>query len=63
MTTIRVEVRNEILGNSVFWQGPAERIEEIRNLVAKQQARLVAKDGQARASGMWVVSLATEETP
>lgn len=56
---IRVEVKNAILGDSVFWEGPVEKIEEIRNLVALQQARLVAKDGRSRVIGMWVVSLIT----
>jgi len=53
---IRVEVKNEILGDSVFWEGPAEKIEEIRNYPARDIARKVAQDGKPRKDGMWVVS-------
>jgi hypothetical protein len=53
---LRVEVKNAILGDSVFWEGPSERLEDIRNIPARDLARLVAKDGQTRKSGMWVVS-------
>jgi len=52
---LRVEVKNEILGDSVFWEGPAERLEEIRNYPARDLAREVAKDGKPRRSGMWNV--------
>lgn len=53
---VRVEVKNKILGDSVFWEGEAERVGEIRNIPARETAKLVAKDGQARTSGMWHVS-------
>jgi len=53
---IRVEIKNEILGDSLFWEGDESKIEEIRNLPAKMTARKVAKDGKTRISGMWVVS-------
>ena len=52
---IRVEVKNEILGDSLF-EGDESKIEEIRNLPAKMTARKVVKDGKTRISGMWVVS-------
>lgn len=55
---IIVEVKNEILGDSVFWRGPAENIEEIRNIPARETAKAVAKDGQKRVLGMWHVSAA-----
>lgn len=57
---IRVEVKNKILGDSVFWEGEAERVGEIRNIPARETAKLVAKDGQARTSGMWHVSALTD---
>lgn len=53
---ILVEVKNEILGDSVFWRGPAEKVSEIRNIPARQTAEAVAKDGQKRVCGMWHVS-------
>lgn len=53
---ILVEVKNEILGDSVFWRGPSERISEIRNIPARETARAVARDGQKRICWMWHVS-------
>lgn len=55
---ILVEVKNEILGDSIFWQGPPERIAEIRNIPARETAKLVALDGEKRVCGMWHVSVA-----
>lgn len=52
---IVVEVKNQILGDSEFWRGPVTRIDDIRNIPARETARLVAKDGKARANGMWHV--------
>lgn len=53
--TIIVDVKNEILGNSEFWRGDESRISEIRNIPARELARLVVADGQPRVSGMWHV--------
>ena len=53
---IRVEVINELLGNSVFWEGDSSKISEIRNIPAKMLAEKVVKDGKKRTSGMWHVS-------
>ena len=58
---IRVEVKNEILGDSLFWEGDESKIEEIRNLPAKMTALKVAKDGKTRILGMWVVSEVKDE--
>lgn len=57
---ILVEVKNEILGDSVFWRGPADEISEIRNIPARETARAVARDGRKRICGMWHVSVVTE---
>lgn len=54
---IKVEVKNEILGNSTFWKGPKEDINKIRNNVARMLAQKVIKDGKPRNSGMWFVSV------
>lgn len=54
---LRVEVKNEILGNSIFWEGDSTNIEQIRNIPAKQTAKQVAKDGKNRICGMWYVSI------
>jgi len=53
---IKVEVKNEILGDDIFWQGDSTKISEIRNIVAKKLAEKVIKDGQTRKDGMWIVS-------
>lgn len=55
---IRVEVKNEVLGDSVFWEGPTNQVHLIRNIPARMTAELVAKDGMARVCGMWHVSAA-----
>ena len=52
---IIVEVKNTILGDSEFWRGPESRIEEIRNIPARETAKQVANDGKARVCGMWHV--------
>lgn len=54
---IKVEVKSNILGDSVFWEGYAEDIQHIRNVPARMLAALVVKDGTTRKSGMWVVSV------
>ena len=58
---IKVEVKNTILGDSVLWEGPADRVEEIRNIPARETAKLVAQDGRNRVCGMWHVSKWTDE--
>ena len=52
---IRVEVKNKILGDSIFWEGPSTKINEIRNIPARMLAEQVVKDGVARKIGMWYV--------
>lgn len=61
--TIIVDVKNEILGNSEFWRGDESRISEIRNIPARELARLVVADGQPRGSGMWHVRQERGPTP
>lgn len=53
---ILVETKSEVIGNGVFWTGPAERIGEIRNIPARELAAMVARDGESRSLGMWRVS-------
>lgn len=53
---IRVEVRNDFLGNDVFWEGDAAETHKIRNLVARRLAEAVAFDGTAQSYGMWHAS-------
>jgi hypothetical protein len=55
---IKVEVKNEILGDSVFWEGDISDISKIRNIPARMLAERVAADGKTRKDGMWVVSVA-----
>ncbi len=59
---IIVEVKSDILGDSIFWRGASEHIKEIRNIPARETAKLVAKDGKKRVCGMWHISaLVTSE--
>ena len=58
---IKVEVINDIFGNSIFWEGPAENIDEIKNIPAKRIAEKVAEFGGVRQSGMWLVSAVSNE--
>ena len=53
---IKVEVENEILGNSTFWEGDEKDISKIRNIPARILAKRVIQDGETRKSGMWIVS-------
>lgn len=57
---IKVEVKNEILGNSVFWEGDAGDIDQLktRNIVAHRLAQIVAKDPDVTliTDGMWIAS-------
>ena len=57
---IRVEVKNEILGDSVFWEGDEKNIQDIRNIPARMTAERVVKDGITRQCGMWVVSQSSQ---
>ena len=59
-TTIRVETKSDVLCDGVFWEGPADRVGEIRNIPSRQTAQLVAADGKPRACGMWRVSVVHE---
>ena len=52
---IIVEVKNDFLGNGIFWQGPAKHISKIRNIPARMLAEKVVKDGKPRQYGMWHV--------
>lgn len=61
MRTVIVDVRNDILGNSEFWRGPEDRIEEIRNIPARMCALRVVASGQPSHTGMWYVRI--EEQP
>ena len=54
---IKVEVKNEILGDRVFWEGDANNIDEIQNIPAKITAKKVVIDGKERSCGMWFVSV------
>jgi len=53
---IKVEVKNELFGDSVFWEGDSKDIDQIRNIPAQYLASIVARDGVSRKSGMWIVS-------
>ncbi len=59
--TIRVEVKNDILGNCIFWEGPPASIHQIRNIPAREAAKLVVQDGVSRVDGIWYVSVLREQ--
>ncbi|HEA67561.1 MAG TPA: hypothetical protein ENI07_12170 [Desulfobacterales bacterium] len=58
---IKVEVKNEILGDRVFWEGDESEIDQIKNIPAKMTAERVVKDGRARKFGMWHVSASSKK--
>lgn len=53
---IKVEVKNEVFGDLVFWEGNAKDFRKISNLVARALAKRVKEDGNSRKCGMWYVS-------
>jgi hypothetical protein len=53
---IRVEVKNDILGDSVLWEGDSKNISQIRNIPARELAEQVARDGVSRKIGIWIVT-------
>lgn len=54
---IIVTYKSEVLGQGIFWEGPSVRINEIRNIPARELAKEVIKDGQPRQVGMWSVKV------
>lgn len=54
---IRVTYRNDLLGSGVFWEGPADRIGDCRNIPARMLAEHVAANGGKKSSGMWTAEL------
>lgn len=58
---IKVEIKNTILGDSIFWEGDSKDIDQIKNIPARNLASDVASDGETRYFGMWVVSEVKEE--
>jgi len=50
---IRVSIKSEVLGNSIFWEGPPEKAIEIRNLAALAAAWEAYHKGKAGKYGMW----------
>lgn len=57
MRTVIVEVKNDILGDCVFWRGPENLIKKIRNLPARHLARSVVATGKPAQTGMWHVRI------
>ena len=49
----RLEVRNEILGDSVFWVGVASDLGKIRSLPGRDVAAAVFRTGKPQKWGMW----------
>lgn len=52
---IKVEMRDNILSNRIFWDGDETEIEQIKNSVAKKLAKKVIQDGKSRQFGIWFV--------
>lgn len=52
---IRVETKNDLIGDSIFWKGDSSGIDNIKNIIARDLAKHVAKDGITRSHGMWLV--------
>jgi len=53
---IKVEIKNKILGNSVFWEGDSGDVGEITNKLARILAMNVRLNGKTVKSGMWIAS-------
>jgi hypothetical protein len=49
----RLEVKNEILGDSVFWEGTQDETSGIRNIPGRMVAEAVFRTGKAQMFGMW----------
>jgi len=58
---IQIEVKNEVLGDSIFWAGDSKDIEDIPNLPARIAAKSLLRTGQTYKFGMWVASEIKEE--
>lgn len=52
---IIVEYKSDVVGTGVLWRGAESDISMIRNVVARDLAKQVVKDGKARTDGMWTV--------
>lgn len=53
---IRVEVKNLLLQDRIFWEDDSSNVSTIMNIVARLLAERVAIDGIPRSNGMWFVS-------
>lgn len=49
----RLEVKNEILGDSVFWEGGKSDTTEIRSIPGRAVAEAVFRTGKPKSWGMW----------
>jgi len=49
----RLEVHNDILGDSVFWEGAPFEVGEIRSLPGRSVAYAVFETGTPQSWGMW----------
>lgn len=52
---IRVEVKNLLLQDRIFWEDDSSNVSTIMNIVARLLAERVAIDGIPRSNGMWFV--------
>lgn len=55
--TIKIEIRNKLIGDSVYWQGTPEDIAGIEDIVAKTLVKQTIMDCKSRNFGMWFVSV------
>lgn len=49
----RLEVKSEILGNSIFWEGSIDETAGIRTLPGRRVAEAVFRSGRPQSWGMW----------
>jgi hypothetical protein len=49
----RLEVRSDVLGNSVFWEGTRDETNEIRSIAGRCVADAVFRTGEQQTWGMW----------
>ena len=54
---IRVKIKNDLLGDKIYWEGDSKDISGIGNILAMTIAIKVINDRKTRKKGIWTVSV------
>lgn len=57
MNKVRLEVKNELLGDSIIWEGYENETSFIRSLPGRVVAEAVFNSGKPKSWGMWYAYL------